>query len=57
MKIALLDDYQDVARKLDCFHLLNGHEVKVFNNTVKGLGQLTARLSQMEGLVLIHERT
>lgn len=57
MKIALLDDYQDVARKLDCFHLLSGHEVKVFNNTVKGLGQLTARLAQMEGLVLIHERT
>ncbi|MEN3293071.1 MAG: D-3-phosphoglycerate dehydrogenase / 2-oxoglutarate reductase, partial [Burkholderiales bacterium] len=29
MKIAILDDYQDAVRQLDCFKLLEGHEVKV----------------------------
>ena len=57
MKIAILDDYQDAVRKLDCFGLLAGHEVKVFNNTVKGAGQLGVRLSDSEALVLIRERT
>jgi D-3-phosphoglycerate dehydrogenase len=57
MKIALLDDYQDAARSLDCFKLLEGHEVKVFNNTTRGLGQLAIRLAPFDALVLIRERT
>jgi D-3-phosphoglycerate dehydrogenase len=57
MKIAILDDYQDAVRKLDCFQLLADHEVKVFNNTVRGLGQLASRLSEVDALVLIRERT
>ena len=57
MKISILDDYQDAVRKLECFELLAGHEVKVFNNTVKGAGQLGVRLSDSEALVLIRERT
>lgn len=57
MKIAVLDDYQDAVRKLPCFSLLEGHDVKVFNNTVKGVGQLAARLSDVEAVVLIRERT
>lgn len=57
MKIAVLDDYQDAVRKLACFQLLQGHDVKVFNNTVKGVGQLAARLSDVEAVVLIRERT
>jgi D-3-phosphoglycerate dehydrogenase len=57
MKISILDDYQDAVRKLDCFSLLADHEVKVFNNTVKGAGQLGVRLSDSEALVLIRERT
>lgn len=57
MKIAILDDYQDAVRKLECFHLLDDHEVKVFNNTVRGLGQLASRLSEVDALVLIRERT
>jgi D-3-phosphoglycerate dehydrogenase / 2-oxoglutarate reductase len=57
MKIAILDDYQDAVRKLDCFHLLDDHEVKIFNNTVRGLGQLASRLSEVDALVLIRERT
>jgi D-3-phosphoglycerate dehydrogenase / 2-oxoglutarate reductase len=57
MKIAILDDYQDAVRKLDCFQMLAGHEVKVFNNTVRGLGQLANRLAEVDALVLIRERT
>jgi len=57
MKIAILDDYQDAVRKLDCFQLLAEHEVKVFNNGVRGIGQLATRLAEVEGLVLIRERT
>jgi len=57
MKIAVLDDYQDAVRKLSCFSLLEGHDVKVFNNTVKGVGQLAARLSDVEAVVLIRERS
>jgi D-3-phosphoglycerate dehydrogenase / 2-oxoglutarate reductase len=57
MKIAILDDYQDAVRKLECFQLLAKHEVKVFNNTVRGLGQLASRLAEVDALVLIRERT
>lgn len=57
MKITILDDYQDAVRRLECFQLLAEHDVKVFNNTVKGAGQLAARLGDAEALVLIRERT
>ncbi|MGL4574704.1 MAG: D-2-hydroxyacid dehydrogenase family protein [Burkholderiaceae bacterium] len=57
MRIAILDDYQDAVRKLDCFKLLAQHEVKIFNNTVKGVGQLSVRLRDAEALVLVRERT
>jgi D-3-phosphoglycerate dehydrogenase len=57
MKIAILDDYQDAVRKLDCFLLLADHDVKIFNNTVRGIGQLSSRLTEVEALVLIRERT
>jgi len=57
MKIAILDDYQDAVRGLGCFRLLDGHEVKVFNNTTRGLGQLAIRLAPFDALVLIRERT
>ncbi|MFZ6816236.1 D-2-hydroxyacid dehydrogenase family protein [Undibacterium sp. Rencai35W] len=57
MKIAILDDYQDAVRQLACFDLLQGHEVKVFNNTAVGLGQLAIRLAPFDALVLIRERT
>ena len=57
MKIAILDDYQDAVRQLDCFNLLDGHEVKVFTNSSRGLGQLAIRLAPFDALVLIRERT
>jgi D-3-phosphoglycerate dehydrogenase / 2-oxoglutarate reductase len=57
MKIAILDDYQDCVRHLDCFHLLDEHEVKVFNHGARGVGQLAIRLAGFDALVLIRERT
>jgi D-3-phosphoglycerate dehydrogenase len=57
MKIAILDDYQDVVRHLDCFRLLDGHEVKVFSHGTQGAGHLAVRLAPFEALVLIRERT
>lgn len=57
MKIAILDDYQDSVRHLDCFRLLEGHDVKVFTSSAKGVVQLALRLKDFDALVLIRERT
>lgn len=57
MKIAILDDYQNATPALDCYKILDGHEVKVFNNSARGLGQLAIRLAPFDALVLIRERT
>lgn len=57
MNIIILDDYQDVVRKLPCARLLDGLHAKVFTNTVKGIGQLSIRLKDADILVLIRERT
>lgn len=57
MKIAILDDYQNATPGLECYGLLAGHEVKVFNNSIRGLGQLAIRLAPYDALVLIRERT
>jgi D-3-phosphoglycerate dehydrogenase len=57
MKIAILDDYQNAVPGLDCYKILGGHEVKVFNSSARGLGQLAIRLAPYEALVLIRERT
>ncbi|MCS6944662.1 MAG: D-2-hydroxyacid dehydrogenase family protein [Sutterellaceae bacterium] len=57
MRIAILDDYQDVVRHLDCFRLLDGHEVRVFTHPARGAGQLAARLAGFDAVVLTRERT
>ncbi|MEI7444199.1 MAG: D-2-hydroxyacid dehydrogenase family protein [Burkholderiales bacterium] len=56
MKIAILDDYADSVRTLDCFAKLAGHDVLVLNETLDE-DALAARLADREGLVLIRERT
>lgn len=57
MKIAILDDYQDVIRSLDCFARLKGHDVTVWNDHTKDVDVLAERLKDTEALVLIRERT
>ena len=57
MRVAVLDDYLDTIRTLDCFGLLDGHEVTIFTDHVEDLDVLAGRLRDVEALVLIRERT
>ena len=57
MKIAILDDYHDTLRTLDCFKKLSGHEIKIWNDHVQDVDALARRLRDTEALVLIRERT
>jgi len=57
MKIAILDDYHDTLRTLECFRKLSGHEVRVWNDHVQDVEVLARRLQDTEALVLIRERT
>src|SRR5271167_4206129 len=57
MKIAILDDYFDTLRTLDCFGKLAGHDVTIWNDHVQDVDMLAQRLRDTEALVLIRERT
>ncbi|MEI7188598.1 D-2-hydroxyacid dehydrogenase family protein [Dickeya dianthicola] len=57
MNIAILDDYQNIVRQLECFSLLNDHQVRVLNKTYTDAAQLAAQLQDIDTLVLIRERT
>ena len=57
MIIAIPDDYQDCVRHLDCFAKLARHEVRIFNDSVKGTDALAERFADAEAIVLTRERT
>ena len=57
MKVAILDDYHDTLRTLQCFGKLAGHDVKVWTDHVQDTDGLAARLKDAEALILIRERT
>jgi D-3-phosphoglycerate dehydrogenase / 2-oxoglutarate reductase len=57
MKIAILDDYFDTLRTLECFRKLEGHDVQVWTDHVQDTEPLARRLADAEALVLIRERT
>jgi len=57
MRVAILDDYFDTLRTLDCFRLLDGHDVTVWTDHVQDVDTLAGRLADTEALVLIRERT
>lgn len=57
MRIAILDDYQDCVRSLDCFARLAAHDVTVWTQRAPTEDELAARLADVEALVLIRERT
>jgi len=57
MKIAILDDYQDVVRTLSVFDKLKGHDVTIFNDHTKDTDALARRLKEAEAVCLIRERT
>ena len=57
MKITVLDDYQDMVRKLDAYKLVAQHDVTIWNDHTKDENTLAERLKDTEALVLIRERT
>jgi D-3-phosphoglycerate dehydrogenase len=57
MKIAVLDDYQDTIRTLQCFAKVSGHEVTIWNDHTTDVDVLAERLRDTEALALIRERT
>ena len=57
MHVVIPDDYQDAVRYLDCFSKLRGHEVTIYNDTVKEVDALAERFRDADALVLIRERT
>jgi len=57
MKISILDDYHDTVRTLQVFRMLDGHEVRIWNDHVQDVDTLAQRLQDTEALILIRERT
>jgi D-3-phosphoglycerate dehydrogenase len=57
MKIVIPDDYQNIIRKLDCFRLLDGHEVTIYHDEAKDRETLVRRFKDAEAIVLTRERT
>jgi D-3-phosphoglycerate dehydrogenase / 2-oxoglutarate reductase len=57
MRIVIPDDYQDAVRHLHCFAKLRGHDVTIYNDTVKDPDALAERFRDADALVLIRERT
>jgi D-3-phosphoglycerate dehydrogenase len=57
LRIAIPDDYQNCVRSLACFAKLAGHQVTVFNDTLKDVEALAERLQNFDALVLTRERT
>lgn len=57
MHVVIPDDYQDAVRHLTSFRKLDGHEVTIYNDTVRDLDALTGRFAGADALVLIRERT
>ncbi|MCG9552586.1 D-2-hydroxyacid dehydrogenase family protein [Vibrio sp. Isolate31] len=56
MKIAILDDYQNAVKSLECYRKLEEHDVTVFTETYPE-NELVLKLYDFEALVLIRERT
>lgn len=57
MKIAILDDFQDAIRTLDCFKKLHAHDVLVLNEHIDDVPVLAKKLEGVQALVLIRERS
>lgn len=57
MKITILDDYQNVIEKLNCFGLLKGQNVEILHKTEKNADKLSNLIFDTNILVLTRERT
>ena len=57
MKIAVIDDYPNVFRTLNCFPKLAGHEVVVFTDTPNDVASLAKKLQDFDAVVLTQQRS
>ncbi len=57
LKIAVLDDYQDVFRTIPAYERLADHEVVVFRDTEKNVAKLAERLKEADVVVLTQQRS
>lgn len=57
MRVHVLDDWFDTLRGLDCFRLLDGHEVTVWTDQEPDPARLAERLADAEAVCLFRERT
>lgn len=57
MIIAIPDDYHNLVRTLDCMRLLEGHEVRIFNDAAPPAQKLVGQLRDADIIVPIRERT
>jgi len=57
MHIVIPDDYQDAVRTLKAYGKLQGHQVTIYNDTVKDVAAQAERFKDADALVLIRERT
>ena len=57
MKIAILDDYQDTIRTLDCFKKVAKQDITIWKDHTKDVDTLAKRLADTEVLICIRERT
>lgn len=57
MHIVIPDDYQNVIRTLECFALLQGHEVTLYHDVQKDPDVLAERFATADAVVLTRERT
>jgi len=57
MKITILDDYQNVIEKLNCFSILQGQDIEILHKTEKDPEKLSVLIANTEILVLTRERT
>ena len=57
MKIAIVDDYQNIIEKLMCFDMLKGQRVQILHRAEKDVKALAAKIHDADILVLTRERT
>ncbi|WP_353235598.1 D-2-hydroxyacid dehydrogenase family protein [Diaphorobacter ruginosibacter] len=57
MRVVISDDFQDCVRHLDCFSKLAHHDVRIYNDNVKGTDALAERFAGADAIVLTRERT
>lgn len=57
MRVAVIDDYQDAFRSLDCFGKIAGHDVAVFHEAARSQGALVDMLKDADAVILTQQRT